>query len=194
MTWLPPILPDRFEHDGIEFVPLTPALVEADFAAVMRDIPMLRAWSGQDWPTPEFTRAENLGDLVRHDREHGERMALTYSLRVDGVVQGCIYVHPFEHAWHTRGIAPPAPTVTTANHVAVRGWLHDRSALDLLRATLAFLAAPRFGFPRLWWQTNDHCPAQIDACERMGLTEEVSVAGPDRRWLMRAAPENGASQ
>ncbi|HAP77309.1 MAG TPA: hypothetical protein DCR14_14645 [Acidimicrobiaceae bacterium] len=188
MNWLPLTLPDRYEHDGIEFVPLTPALLHADYAAVMRDIPMLRAWSGQDWPTPEFTAAENLLDLERHDREQRDRVALTYSVLLGGAVQGCIYVHPFEQAWRTRDLDPP---VLAVGDVAVRGWLHDRPAVDLVQATLNFLSAPRFAFPRLWWQTNDHCPAQIDACERLGLTDELSVDGTDRRWLTRAAPENG---
>ena len=44
MSWLPTALPQRVEIDGLTFVPLTPALVEPDYAAVMRDIPMLRAF------------------------------------------------------------------------------------------------------------------------------------------------------
>ena len=76
------------------FVPLTPALLDQDYAAVMRDITMLRAWSGQDWPTADFPIESNLADLVRHDREQRDGIALTYSVLLHGVVQGCIYVRP----------------------------------------------------------------------------------------------------
>ena len=191
MNWLPPTLPDRFERHGIEFVPLTPALLDGDFAAVMRDIEMLRDWSGQDWPTAAFTAADNLVDLERHGREQRDRVALTYSLLVDHVVQGCVYVRRFDDALRTRDLDPPAGR---SADVVVRGWLHDLPAHQLLLATLAFLGPPRFAFPRLWWQTNDRCPQQIEACDRLGLTEEIVVPGADRQWVLRATPMNGAAR
>ena len=187
--WLPAELPARFEHDGLVFVPLTPALVVPDYAAVMRDVPLLRAWSGQDWPTPEFTIAENLADLERHDREQQGGIALTYSVLLDGAVQGCVYARPFADAWRTRGAEPPVGQF--AGHVAVRGWLHDRSAADLVDATLALLGAPRFAFRRVWWQTNSRCPEQVAACAALGLTDEVKVAGEAQVWMALAAPQDG---
>ncbi len=183
--WLPRELPDRVEIDGLTFIPLTPALVDADYAAVMRDIPMLREWSGQDWPTETFQIDENLDDLIRHDREQTERVALTYSVLIDGTVQGCIYVRPMLAALRTRNLDAGGLAVD-AGDIAVRGWLHDRPAVDLIGASMSWLGSEPFAFPRLWWQTNSHCPEQLAACDALALHQVLSAEGDGRTWEMRA--------
>lgn len=184
-NWLPASLPERVVIDGLTFVPLTPSLVEPDYAAVMRDIPMLRAWSGEDWPTDTFPIESNLDDLVRHDREQTERIALTYSILLEGTVQGCIYVQPLLESLDKRKLE----TVTAAadaGEIVVRGWLHARPAVDLIKASMAWLGSPPFEFPRLWWQTNSLCPDQLAACADLGLSLELSVQGEGRTWEMRS--------
>ena len=71
----------------------------------------------------------------------------------------------------------------------VRGWCHDVTA-D------AFVDAVRVEFPdpfgtggRWWWQTNTACPEQLAACDRLGLTDELSFATPAATWVLRAVPE-----
>lgn len=174
---------------GVEFVALSPALVEPDFAAVMRDIPMLRDWSGQDWPTPEFTIAENLVDLARHDREQQEGVALTFSVLLDSTVQGCIYVHPWAQSLTTRDVTPAPPFPCSERDAVVRGWAHELSAEQLIEAAFALLRAPSLAFARLWWQTNLRCPEQLVACEGLGLTERHEYVGPTGTWVMCAVPE-----
>lgn len=188
MSWLPAELPERVVIGDLEFVPLTSALVEPDYAAVMRDIPMLRAWSGQDWPTTDFLLEANLADLERHHREQVERVALTYSVRIDGVVHGCIYVWPLPKSLGGRGIVVPDAVELPASDVIVRGWLHERPAADLIAACIRWLGIEPFTFPRLWWQTNSQCPDQLDACDVLGLTDSLEFAGADRTWHLRAAP------
>ncbi|HQZ36062.1 MAG TPA: hypothetical protein PK020_16665 [Ilumatobacteraceae bacterium] len=182
--WLPTNLPERVETDGLTFIPLTPALVEADYAAVMRDIPLLRAWSGQDWPTATFPIEWNLEDLIRHDREQTDRIALTYSVLIDGVVQGCIYAQPLAASLAGRGVSTEQVPTGTGD-VVVRGWLHDRPALDLIAASMSWLGDSPFEFPRLWWQTNSQCPEQLAACDALGMRRVMSVQGEDRTWEMR---------
>jgi hypothetical protein len=143
MSWLPTALPQRVEIDGLTFVPLTPALVEPDYAAVMRDIPMLRAWSGQDWPTETFPIEDNLADLERHEREQLAGDALTYSVLIDGVVQGCIYVWQLPSAFQGRPVEVPTDLVLPADDVVVRGWLHDHPAAEFIAATMAWLGPSR---------------------------------------------------
>ena len=181
--WLPSELPAQVEVNGLTFVPLTPSLVEPDYAAVMRDIPRLRAWSGQDWPTETFTIESNLDDLVRHDREQSERVALTYSILLDGVVQGCIYVQPLAAALAARKI--DGATMTGIDEfgdgdVAVRGWLHDRPSSELIAACMSWLGTRPFEFARLWWQTNSQCPDQLAACDALGLTRALHARSADR--------------
>ncbi len=55
MPWIPSELPERAAIGGLAFVPLSVLLVEADYAAVMRDTSMLRTWSGEDWPRSATT-------------------------------------------------------------------------------------------------------------------------------------------
>lgn len=182
--WLPAVLPSRVEVGGLTFIPLTPALVEPDYAAVMRDIPMLRAWSGQDWPTETFPIESNLDDLIRHDREQTERVALTYSVLLNGTVQGCIYVQPFADALAARRLEAVAPSADSGD-VVVRGWLHHRPASDLVTACMSWLGSDPFTFPRLWWQTNSQCPDQLAACDSLGLRTALSLGGTNRTWEMR---------
>jgi hypothetical protein len=188
MNWLPEALPDRVETGRLVFVPLTPELVVPDYAAVMRDVEVLRAWSGEDWPTTDFPIELNLADLVCHDQEQREGIALTYSILIDSVVQGCCYVWPLIHSLGGRSIEVPADAVLPADDVVVRGWLHDASAIELVRSVTEWLTAAPFAFPRLWWQTNTQCPEQVAACDELGLTDELAFAGVDRRWLLRSRP------
>jgi len=189
-TW--PVLdaPERVDAPhGVEFMALSPAVVEADFAAVMRDIPMLRDWSGQDWPTPEFTIAENLVDLERHHREQQQGVALTYSLVLAGTVQGCIYIHPPVQSLTTRDVTLIPPFGWSESDAVVRGWAHDLTAHELIEASFALLRTPPLSFGRLWWQTNTRCADQLGACARLGLVEHHEFQGPTGTWVMRAVPE-----
>lgn len=187
MSWVSPPFPERVSVGAVTFVPLRPALVEPDFAAVMRDIPMLRAWSAQDWPTPEFTVAENLIDLERHDREQQEGVALTYSLLLHGVVQGCLYVRPVADSLITRDVVVPTPLPLSLSDVVARAWAHDISATTLITSCASFLTA--FPFPRLWWQANTDCPEQLAACDALGWTDSFHFVGASATWVLRSVPE-----
>lgn len=187
-SWLPGNLPQRVERAGMMFVPLTPALLDQDYAAVMRDITMLRAWSGQDWPTADFPIESNLADLVRHDREQRDGIALTYSVLLHGVVQGCIYVRPVLEALRTRGLEGAGSLQLVAADVVARGWLHDRAPADLIAASMSWLGAAPFTFPRLWWQASSACPDQLAACDELGLTDVLRFDGPGGTWELRSPP------
>jgi len=47
------------------------------YEAVMSSAEMLHRWSQSNWPIDDFTLAQNLADLQRHEREHIERMAFS---------------------------------------------------------------------------------------------------------------------
>ncbi len=172
----------------IRFQRLTPSVVEQDHAALMRDIAMLRAWSAQDWPTQTFSVADNLVDLQRHDDEHEAGIAFTYSVLSDDVVVGCIYLRPFVDALLTRDVEVAADDAHAADTV-VRGWSHDVTADELVAASLAEHGGDFGGSGRRWWQTNTDCPAQLDACDRLGLTDELRFRSPAATWVLRAVPE-----
>ena len=187
MSWLPSLLPQRAEVGGLTFVPLTPQLLSGDYAAVMRDIEMLRTWSGENWPTAEFTADENLVDLVRHDLEQREGVALTYSVLRNEAVIGCIYVRPIVDALLTRSIIVD-PAELSATDIVVRGWSHEISAARLIAASRSFLLSEPFTFPMLWWQTNIDSAEQLDACDSLALSKQLSFFGESTMWVLARLP------
>ena len=98
MNFYPPdaVVPSEKRTDRLYLRPLRASDVELDYQAVMSSAVELRRWSQSEWPSDDFTRAENLADLVRHEREHVERQAFTYTvLNPAGVTcLGCVYIMP----------------------------------------------------------------------------------------------------
>ena len=76
--------------------PLRATDVELDYDAVMSSREQLRRWSQTTWPADDFTLAENLEDLERHEREHHEGVAFTFTvLNPEGTrCLGCVYITP----------------------------------------------------------------------------------------------------
>jgi hypothetical protein len=115
--------------------PLRASHVELDYEAVMSSAEYLRLWSQSTWPADDFTLAENLEDLQRHEREHTERKAFTYTvLDLDGRrCLGCVYIQPL---W-----LETVQLCEGAVHAAAVGfWIRSsESASDLDRHLLATL-------------------------------------------------------
>ena len=78
--------------------PLLGTDVDLDYDAVMESQAELRQGSDDGWPSADFTRAQNLADLVRHEREHRERVAFTYTVISHDQSQclGCVYIRPLD--------------------------------------------------------------------------------------------------
>jgi RimJ/RimL family protein N-acetyltransferase len=76
--------------------PLRASDAEMDYDAVMSNAEMLRRWSQSTWPADDFTLSQNRDDLLRHEREHEERLAFTYTvLDLPGTrCLGCVYLTP----------------------------------------------------------------------------------------------------
>lgn len=89
-------VPEMRQTDRLLLRPLTVADVDRDYEAVMSSTSMLRRWSQSDWPADDFTLAENRADLERHEREHRERQAFTFTvLDVQATTcLGCVYITP----------------------------------------------------------------------------------------------------
>ncbi|MCP4537048.1 MAG: GNAT family N-acetyltransferase [Chloroflexi bacterium] len=83
-----------------EFIlrPLRATDVELDYDAVMTSKEMLRVWEQSDWPVDDFTQADNLQDLQRHEKEHLERSAFTFTVMnpTETECLGCVYIYPLE--------------------------------------------------------------------------------------------------
>jgi RimJ/RimL family protein N-acetyltransferase len=123
-------VPEGTRTGRVVLRPLRAADVELDYDAVMSSAPELRRWSQASWPADDFTLAENLADLERHERDPAEARCL-----------GCVYIQPAPDAL--------AATFPPAAHVgAVSFWVRTSEWASGLDAHL--LAALRAWFRGEW--------------------------------------------
>jgi RimJ/RimL family protein N-acetyltransferase len=90
------LVPVEKRTDRLLLRPMRATDVELDYDAVMSSAEQLRRWSQSSWPADDFTLAQNLEDLQRHEREHGERAAFTFTVLNPEAARclGCVYIMP----------------------------------------------------------------------------------------------------
>jgi hypothetical protein len=98
MEFYPPsaLVPEEKRTSLLVLRPLKATDVELDYEAVMSSAEMLRRWSQSGWPPDDFTLSQNLYDLQRHEREHNERQAFTFTVLNPQETRclGCVYLVP----------------------------------------------------------------------------------------------------
>jgi hypothetical protein len=154
--------------------------VDRDYEAVMSSSAMLRPWSQSDWPADGFTRTANLADLERHEREHEERVAFTFTV-LDPAAErclGCVYLAP---------VPPEARTLCqdATYPVRVGFWVRaselafdlDRHLLDCLREWLA----AEWRFDRLLFLVAEQNARQMTLLTDAGLERRGTIALADSR-------------
>ncbi len=165
--------------EQLRLEPLTTRHGALDYAAVILSRTMLRTWSGSDWPADDFTLDDNLSDLARHEREHQERLAFTYTvLSPDGKsCLGCVYLVP-----NTVALLEPR-----AMDALARFWLAAPlagSGLDgLLLSTLRRWLRDEFAFGRVLYHANSRDTGQLHLLRGAGLTERAAASIPGRGGL-----------
>jgi hypothetical protein len=92
-------VPEVLQTDEFLVRPLRATDVRLDYDAVISSRAELFLRSGGMWPREGFTLEENLEDLERHEREHLERVAFTYTVMNPAETEclGCIYIDPLEN-------------------------------------------------------------------------------------------------
>lgn len=179
-------LPATLQGEGFLLEPLTVDHVELDYAAVMDSREMLRIWSGSTWPAEDFTLAENLEDLQRHQREHEEGEAFTFTvLSPDrGMCLGCVYLNPGDR-FAGADLSEEAAVVGFWVRQSVRdGDLEQR----LLGALLGWLD-DEWGFPATFVSARDLDAIQRRIIERQGMSERgrVGAAGRSGTFVLYGA-------
>ena len=91
-------VPEALATDEFLVRPLRASDVTLDYDAVISSRAELLLGSGGTWPREEFTLEENLADLQRHEQEHRDRVAFTYTVMNPAETEclGCIYIGPLE--------------------------------------------------------------------------------------------------
>lgn len=89
-------VPEALKTSEFLLRPLRATDVELDYDAVISSRAELWLRSDGKWPREGFTLEENLEDLVRHEREHIERVAFTYTVMNPDETEclGCVYINP----------------------------------------------------------------------------------------------------
>ena len=91
-------VPEMLRTDEFLLRPLRASDVQLDYDAVISSRAELLLSSGDTWPREGFTLEENLADLERHEQEHLDRAAFTYTIMnlTESECLGCLYINPPE--------------------------------------------------------------------------------------------------
>ncbi len=173
-------VPVERESPRLRMRPLRATDVERDYDAVMSSAAMLRSWSQSEWPADDFTLAENLEDLRRHEREHEAREAFTFTvLDPEGTrCLGCVYLAALPDV--ARPLCPGAE-----HPVRVGFWVRaSEIASDLDRHLLVCLRewlAADWRFDRILHLIAERDARQVALCRDAGLQMGSMVLLPDGR-------------
>jgi hypothetical protein len=132
-------VPDMLRTDDFLLRPLRATDVQLDYDAVISSRAELLLSSGGTWPREGFTREENLADLERHEQEHHDRVAFTYTIMnpAESECLGCLYINPPERLI---GHNEEAGKYLSDNAAFVDFWVrHSRLADQLDRRVLQAL-------------------------------------------------------
>lgn len=135
-------VPTGFSTDEFLVRPLRITDVELDYDAVISSREELLLWSGGDWPVEGFPLEANLADLHRHEREHNEGVAFTYTIMnpTETECLGCIYIAPMAVRAGRAGASAEQITSIGDYEAWVNFWVrHSRLADELDRRVLITL-------------------------------------------------------
>jgi hypothetical protein len=165
--------------------PLLATDVELDYAAVMESKAFLRKWEQSGWPEDNFTLADNLEDLQRHEREHINRESFTFTVMnpTETECLGCIYIFPRTARWLSQAEATSIGDTDWANYEAViLFWIRqsrlakamDRKLLDILRPWFE----QAWTFDGYLFLTNEQFEQQVAMFEEANLQLQFEVKLP----------------
>ena len=173
-------VPELKATDRLQLRPLRAADAEADYDAVMSSAATLRRWSQSDWPAEDFTLAENRSDLERHEREHHERAAFTFTVLDPEATKclGCAYIMPMrpEEARLCAG---------TKHGARVGFWLraseHSNDLESHLLATLREWLRTEWAFDAVVFTVYQQEARQAALLAEAGLEMRLKYTLPDGR-------------
>lgn len=172
--------PDELDTERLLLRPLTVGHVAIDYDAVMASREQLRAWSDTTWPTDDFTLAENRADLQRHQREHKEGVAFTYTVLdlTGNRCLGCVYITPIPES-----AQPFYPSDEYSARVSfwIRNDELDRSLEAHLLHSLRDWFAREWPFARVVYTVSRRNRRQARLLKKAGLLLRADIPRTDGR-------------
>ena len=173
-------VPTELRTDEFLLRPLRATDVELDYDAVVASRELLRTRFGGDWPRDDFTLAENLADLQRHEEDFRNRAGFTYTVMnpTETECLGCAYLYPLAGALRRMGVGADAVAQVGESEAAAVFWARgDRvgDGLDkrLLAALLPWLRR-EFAFPRIAFGAFETDERLLTILREVGLTHVAS--------------------
>jgi hypothetical protein len=170
-----------------EFIlrPLRAIHNDRDYDAVMSSREMLLVWGRSDWPTKDFTPQQNLDDLIRHETEHIDRVAFTYTVMnaSESICLGCVYIRPLKALLTDLGADTDLIESVDSQAAVVSFWVRQ-SRLDddldkrLLDSLIDWLRR-EWTFSSVSFRTNSNDTRQRRLFELAGLRRLHSIDFPD---------------
>lgn len=153
-----------------------------DYDAVISSREQLLIRSGGDWPAEGFTLAENLADLQRHEREHRERKAFTYTVMNPSETEclGCVYINPLAPLLERLNAGAQAPSSVQESAAYVSFWVRSsRLADDLDKRLLAALRAwfAEWPFSRTVFYAGERQTRFLQIYQEAGMEATFTLQG-----------------
>lgn len=165
-------VPEALQTNEFLLRPLRTTDVQLDYEAVINSRAELLRSSGGTWPREGFTLEEDLADLERHEREHRERFAFTYTMMNPAETKclGCLYMNPLERLLEHGAVSDEYLSDNTAY---VSFWVLSTRLADHLDRRLLTALIPWFlnewAFSHLLFFAQKSEERQIMLFEEVGL-------------------------
>jgi hypothetical protein len=168
-------VPASLTTDEFLVRPLRATDVEMDYDAVISSRAELWLRNDGEWPREGFTLEENLADLVRHEREHIERVAFTYTVMNPHETEclGCIYINPLTLMLARVGGSDAQVAASDDPEAWVTFWVRQSRLADdldtrLLRALLTWFKT-EWAFKRVAFAARKEQTRQIQLFTAAGM-------------------------
>jgi RimJ/RimL family protein N-acetyltransferase len=164
------VVPEELRTAEFLIRPLRTTDLELDYEALMDSKELLRQWSQSDWPSDDFTLADDLIDLERHQQEHSQRQAFTFTIMnlEETECLGCVYIYP------------PSPVIRQHNYEAlVAFWvrqsrLNDGLEQRVLKSLIDWFRQ-EWAFTRIFFEASYQLPQQIELFSQVGLQQRYTT-------------------
>ena len=168
-------VPEQLQTEEFLVRPLRATDVALDYDAVISSRAELWLRSGGTWPREGFTLEENLADLLRHEREHLEGAAFTYTVMNPTQTEclGCLYINPLGQMLQRTGGSTEQLAAIGACEAWVTFWVRQSRLADnlderLLSALLVWFRT-EWAFNRVTFAARKEQKRQIQLFIMAGL-------------------------